>query len=77
MTCSGRTGVLVPPANTPALAASIVRLLGDPDLRRQLATRAQEMVKRQFSPMSQVPQIEAVLRAAVAGRNSTARRRAA
>jgi glycosyltransferase involved in cell wall biosynthesis len=77
MTRSGETGVLVPPADPPSLAAAIVRLLGDPDLRCRLSTRAHEMVKRQFSPMSQLPQIEAVLRAAVARRNSNVQRRAA
>jgi glycosyltransferase involved in cell wall biosynthesis len=77
MTRSGETGVLVPPADPPALAAAMVRLLGDPDLRCRLSSRAQEMVRRQFSPMSQVPQVEAVLRAAAAQRRSSVDRRAA
>jgi glycosyltransferase involved in cell wall biosynthesis len=77
MTCSGKTGVLVPPGNSQALAAALLRLLGDGDLRRRLSTGAQEVVRRQFSPMSQVPQIEAVLRAAAARRNVAAARRAA
>lgn len=77
MACSGKAAVLVPPADAPSLATAILRLLGDPDLRRRLSTRAQDMVKRQFSPMSQVPQIEAVLRAAVAGRSFAVERRAA
>jgi L-malate glycosyltransferase len=32
----GRTGLLVPPADSPALASSIVRLLGDPETARAL-----------------------------------------
>jgi glycosyltransferase involved in cell wall biosynthesis len=77
MTRSGETGVLVPPADPSALAMAIVRLLGDPDLRQRLSSRAHAMVKRQFSPMSQVPQIEAVLRAAAAQRKPAVYRRAA
>jgi glycosyltransferase involved in cell wall biosynthesis len=61
MTRGGETAVLVPPADPPALAAAILRLFGDPELRRRLSVRAHELVNRRFSPMSQVPQIEAVL----------------
>jgi glycosyltransferase involved in cell wall biosynthesis len=38
----GRTGLLVPPRNPPALAAALVALLTDPDRRRQLADAAAE-----------------------------------
>ena len=42
-------GVLVPPADPPALAAGIRRLLDDPDLRRRLADQAYADVHRYWS----------------------------
>jgi glycosyltransferase involved in cell wall biosynthesis len=71
------TGLLVPREDPPALAAAILRLLGDPELSRRLAARGHEMVKRQFSPMSQVPKIEAVLVAAATQRKKKSQRKAA
>jgi len=40
----GRSGLLVPPGDAKALAAALRRLLGEPGLREQLATRARERV---------------------------------
>ncbi len=59
---SGRTGILVPPADSGALAEAVLRLIRDPGLRRRLTDQGHEMVTRQFSPASQVPQIESVFR---------------
>jgi glycosyltransferase involved in cell wall biosynthesis len=71
------TGLLVPREDPSSLAAGIVRLLGDPELSRRLALQGHEMVKRKFSPMSQVPRIEAVLASAAARRKAKPRRKAA
>ncbi|MCW8088093.1 glycosyltransferase family 4 protein [Sabulicella glaciei] len=44
----GRTGILVPPGNFPALAAALARLLGDPALRRELSSNARARFERDF-----------------------------
>jgi L-malate glycosyltransferase len=45
----GLTGVLVEPRNPPAMAAAIIRLLGDPTLRRQLGEACLATVRERFS----------------------------
>ena len=45
----GVSGLLVPPGNIEALCAAIERLIEDPELRRQLATRARKRVEERFS----------------------------
>ncbi len=40
----GRSGLLVPPGDAPALAAALRRALADPELRSELAARARERV---------------------------------
>jgi glycosyltransferase involved in cell wall biosynthesis len=45
----GETGVLVPPEDPRSTAEAIRRLLGDPDLRRRLATRAHHLVRDEFT----------------------------
>ena len=42
----GVTGLLVPPGDVQALRAAIVRLLGDPELRRRLGTAGRERAPR-------------------------------
>ena len=44
-----QTGVLVPPRDADALAAAIVRLLGDPDRRAQLGAAGHERARTSFS----------------------------
>jgi len=43
----GATGLLVPPADAPALAAAIVRLLQDDDLRHRMGQQAEQWVAEQ------------------------------
>lgn len=45
----GRTGLLVPPADPVALAAAILRLLGDPDTARRLGEAGRERGRNSFS----------------------------
>jgi len=45
----GRTGLLVPPADPEALAAAILRLLGDPGFARQMGETGRERARKSFS----------------------------
>ncbi len=45
----GSSGLLVPPGNAKALAAALRRVLGDPELRKDLAARARERVERDLT----------------------------
>ena len=45
----GETGILVPPRDHQAMAGAIVRLLGDPDLRRCMGEAALTRVREKFS----------------------------
>jgi len=45
----GDTGLLVPPENSQALGAAVVRLLRNPELSRKLGRAGQEYVQRNFS----------------------------
>jgi glycosyltransferase involved in cell wall biosynthesis len=45
----GETGLLVPPQDDEALAAAIVRLLRDDDLRARLAEAGRALVEAEFS----------------------------
>jgi glycosyltransferase involved in cell wall biosynthesis len=55
------TGVLVPPLSPPALAAAIVRLLGDPQLYTRLQKAAYEDVQRRFTWDVVLPQYRSLL----------------
>ena len=45
----GKTGLLVPPQDPPALAAAIRLLAGDPDLRHRLGEAGRERVVSLFA----------------------------
>ena len=45
----GRTGVLVPVEDVPALAGAIVRLLRDPEQRERLGAAARKLMEEEFS----------------------------
>lgn len=70
----GRTGLLAPEGEAPALAASTARLLDDPALRAELGRNAAERVHRLHDRPVAAGRLEAALRAAVASR--AARQRA-
>jgi len=56
----GETGVIVPPDDPPALAAGIVRLLTDADLRSRLARAAQVDARTRYSAAVMARQFEAL-----------------
>jgi glycosyltransferase involved in cell wall biosynthesis len=49
LVADGRTGVLVPPDDSDALAAAVSELLDDPDLARQLGEAGRERASKEFS----------------------------
>jgi glycosyltransferase involved in cell wall biosynthesis len=62
----GDCAVLVPPDDAAALAAGIVRLASDPELRAELTARGRERAERLFSARRMADETFAVYRAAVA-----------
>ena len=54
----GRTGLLVPERDTQALAAAIIRLLGDSELWRSFSTRGSARVREVFSLKEQTRALE-------------------
>lgn len=56
----GVTGLLVPPRDPQALAGAIVRLLGDPELRRRMGQAGRERVREHFSVDQMVRRTEAL-----------------
>ena len=56
----GIDGLLVPPADPPALAGAIVRLLGDPSLRERIGEAGYRTVAARYSIDAQVRRIETI-----------------
>lgn len=54
----GANGILVPPANAPALAAALVKLIGDRELRLRLGRQARRDAERKFSWEAYVCRLE-------------------
>jgi colanic acid/amylovoran biosynthesis glycosyltransferase len=57
----GHTGLLVPPADAPALAVALGRLIDDRELRVRLALNARALVERDFDVRSTSEQLRDVL----------------
>ncbi len=56
----GVTGLLVPPHDPQSLAQAIIRLLGDPDLRRRMGQAGRERVERHFTVERMVRETESL-----------------
>ncbi len=56
----GATGLLVPPEDSPALAAALLRLLHDPALARQMAQAGHQFVVQNFSFERLVREVDAL-----------------
>ena len=74
MVDDGRTGYLVPPRDESALAAAIVRLLRDKELRHQLGANGKRKVETECAPDAIAEQMLAVYQRAIARASSSARR---
>ncbi len=63
----GSSGLLVPPGDAAALAAALRRVLGDPELRKDLATRARERVGRDLTRERMAARVAGVYRELMGG----------
>jgi glycosyltransferase involved in cell wall biosynthesis len=63
----GRSGLLVPPGDAPALAAALRRVLSDAELRRNLAARARERVDAGLTREQNAARAELVYRDLLGG----------
>jgi glycosyltransferase involved in cell wall biosynthesis len=64
----GRTGLLIPPADPPALAQAVNALLADPAARLRMACRGRELALRQFDIAGTVGQVNDLYHQALAAR---------
>jgi glycosyltransferase involved in cell wall biosynthesis len=62
----GQTGLLLPPGDSDAIAAAVLRLFGDPALAQRLARTGQDVVRREFTQEHMVDQKEALYRRVIA-----------
>jgi glycosyltransferase involved in cell wall biosynthesis len=66
-------GLLAPPGDERALAAHMVRLASEPELRRQMGERAREHVRRQFALPRLIEEVEEIYTTLLARRNGRRR----
>jgi L-malate glycosyltransferase len=64
---AGKTGMLVPVGDVPALAAAIAELLGDENKRVRLGTTGQQAVAARFSVARMIEETEEIYRAEIEG----------
>ncbi len=67
MVADGGTGFMVEPGEVEALAERMVRLAGDPELRRRLGAAAAARARAEFSLASHVDAMERILKEAAGG----------
>jgi glycosyltransferase involved in cell wall biosynthesis len=65
---AGEHGLVVPPRDPEALGTAVLRLAGDPDLRRTMGAAARTRARAHFSFATCVDRYEAVYRTLLAGR---------
>ena len=56
----GENGLLVPPKNSPELAAALTRLIDDPSLRSRLGRAARQRVQEKFERAAQLDRLESI-----------------
>ena len=64
----GKTGLVVAPRDPQALAAAIVRLAGDPELRQRLGSAGRERIASQFSLESCMAKYQSLYRGLLEGK---------
>lgn len=62
----GKTGLIAPEGDAPALARAIARLLDDPALRHRLSTAARQVIERDYDIRRNVPRLAAIFDACAA-----------
>ena len=75
MVDEGQTGLLVPPANTQALADAIIRLLKDTPLRHQMGVNGKHKIDTECSPATVARQTLAVYQRAIDGAPASVRKK--
>jgi glycosyltransferase involved in cell wall biosynthesis len=58
----GKTGLVVPPNDVPAMAGAIRRLMEDPGLRRRMGDAARQRAVAEFDAATMIARVEAVYR---------------
>jgi glycosyltransferase involved in cell wall biosynthesis len=74
---NGETGLLVAPEDSAALAAALVRLIRDPDLRQRLAIAGERHVRATFDMRAGMARLVALFEASLAEEGGSAMREAA
>ena len=68
----GDSGLLAPPGDHEALAASVLRLAEDAALRERLGQRAREVYEERYTTETMIDRLETFYRAVIADRRQAA-----